>query len=160
MLLWNITAVRRVQGGLGGWGVERRRVPWDTNVRVRYAAFATTLEHNFGTRQGSLMAALGLLNEKALHAKEKKDRTPLKPPRAKRRSIGPDEEAGPSTGYAPENFWIFRLAQCKWGDKESADGWWYPCHREKKNPRHGPTPCRGAGAYAACLLLTKLGPSK
>ena len=71
--------------------------------RVRYAALAMTLEHNFGTRQGSLMAALGLLNEKALHAKEKKDRTPLKPPRAKRRRVG-DEEAGSSTGYAPGNF--------------------------------------------------------
>ena len=28
----------------------------------------------------------------------------------------------------------------------------------KINPRHGPTPCRGAGPYAACLLLLRLGP--
>ena len=51
--------------------------------RVQYAALATTLEHNFGSRQGKLMSALGLLNEEALHAKEKKDTTPLKPPHAK-----------------------------------------------------------------------------
>ena len=72
--------------------------------RVRYAALATTMEHNFGTRHGSLLAALGLLNKKALREKEKKDMAPLKPRRAKRRRIDPDEGAGPSTGYAPGSF--------------------------------------------------------
>ena len=72
--------------------------------RVRHAALATTLEHNFGTRQGSLLTALGLLDEKSLHAMEKKDNTPSQPPRAKRRRIDPDEEAGPSTGYDPGYF--------------------------------------------------------
>ena len=72
--------------------------------RVRHVALATTLEHKFATRQGSLLNALGLLHEKSLHATEKQDSTPLQPPRAKRRRIDPDEEAGPSTGYAPESF--------------------------------------------------------
>ena len=48
--------------------------------RVRYAAHVTTLEHNFGTRQGSRLSLLGLLNDKALQTKEKKDTTPFKPP--------------------------------------------------------------------------------
>ena len=67
-------------------------------------ALATNLDQNFGTRQNSLLTALGLLNGKSLHAKEKKDRTPLVPPSAKRPRIDPDEEAGPSNGYAPRNF--------------------------------------------------------
>lgn len=72
--------------------------------RVKYAAHATTLDHNFGSRQGSLITALGLLNEDALHAKEKKDRTPLRPPRQKRRRVDATDEPGPSTGYAPGQF--------------------------------------------------------
>ena len=37
-------------------------------LRVRHSALAMTLEHSFGTRQGSLLTDLGLLHEKSLHA--------------------------------------------------------------------------------------------
>jgi hypothetical protein len=71
--------------------------------RVVFAATVTALEHNFGSADGSLLAALGLMSDSAQEDKRKNDRTPSKSPSVKRRRPA-DDAPGPSSGYGPGAF--------------------------------------------------------